>query len=84
MSSSRVFSVVSPALALIVSLAVTTPAQQRPRDEAQQQPAVDPSLFADMKWRNIGPYRGGRTKAAAGHATQPHTFYIGMVNGGVW
>ena len=84
MSSSRVFSVVSPALALIVSLAVTTPAQQRPRDEAQQQPAVDPSLFADMKWRNIGPYRGGRTKAAAGHATQPYTFYIGMVNGGVW
>ena len=37
-----------------------------------------------MKWRNIGPYRGGRTKAAAGHASQPYTFYIGMVNGGVW
>src|SRR6516165_5425549 len=83
MSSTRVFSVVSPALAFIVSLAVTTP-QQRSPDGAQQQPAVDPSLFADMKWRNIGPYRGGRTKSAAGHATQPYTFYIGMVNGGVW
>ena len=37
-----------------------------------------------MRWRNIGPYRAGRTKAAAGHPSQPHTFYIGMVNGGVW
>ena len=37
-----------------------------------------------MRWRNIGPYRAGRTKAAAGHASQPYTFYIGMVNGGVW
>jgi photosystem II stability/assembly factor-like uncharacterized protein len=51
---------------------------------AQQPAQVDTSLFADMKWRNIGPYRGGRTKAAAGHASQPYTFYIGMVNGGVW
>src|SRR5262245_50646429 len=49
-----------------------------------QAPQVNPALFADMKWRNIGPYRAGRTKAAAGHASQPHTFYIGMVNGGVW
>ena len=37
-----------------------------------------------MRWRNIGPHRAGRTKAAAGHASQPYTFYIGMVNGGVW
>ncbi len=51
---------------------------------AQQPPPVAPSLFAEMKWRNIGPYRAGRTKAAAGHPSQPHTFYIGMVNGGVW
>src|SRR6476661_4231064 len=51
---------------------------------AQQAPTVSPSLFADMRWRNIGPQRAGRTKAAAGHASQPYTFYIGMVNGGVW
>jgi photosystem II stability/assembly factor-like uncharacterized protein len=37
-----------------------------------------------MRWRNIGPYRAGRTKAAAGVPSQPYTFYIGMVNGGVW
>jgi len=51
---------------------------------AQQAPTVNPSLFAEMRWRNIGPHRAGRTKAAAGHASQPYTFYIGMVNGGVW
>jgi Sortilin, neurotensin receptor 3, len=51
---------------------------------AQQMPPVDPALFAEMRWRNIGPYRAGRTKAAAGHASQPYTFYIGMCNGGVW
>jgi photosystem II stability/assembly factor-like uncharacterized protein len=37
-----------------------------------------------MRWRGIGPYRGGRTKAAAGVPGQPHTFYIGVCNGGVW
>src|SRR5918993_5578150 len=39
---------------------------------------------ADMRYRMIGPHRGGRTKAAAGVPDQPHTFYIGVVNGGVW
>jgi photosystem II stability/assembly factor-like uncharacterized protein len=37
-----------------------------------------------MRWRNIGPYRAGRTKSAAGHPSQPYTFYIGVCNGGVW
>src|SRR5262245_7073953 len=46
--------------------------------------AINPSLFAEMRWRNIGPFRAGRTKAAAGHPSQPYTFYIGMCNGGVW
>ena len=51
---------------------------------AQTVAQISPSLFGEMRWRSIGPHRAGRTKAAAGHASQPHTFYIGMVNGGVW
>ena len=51
---------------------------------AAQSGVIDPKLFADMKWRAIGPFRGGRTKAAAGHPGQPYTFYVGVVNGGVW
>jgi photosystem II stability/assembly factor-like uncharacterized protein len=41
-------------------------------------------LFSEMRWRNIGPLRAGRTKAISGVPSQPFTFYIGMVNGGVW
>jgi photosystem II stability/assembly factor-like uncharacterized protein len=44
----------------------------------------DPRLFAEMRWRMIGPHRGGRTKAAAGVSGQPGLFYIGVCNGGVW
>ncbi len=66
-------------VAAVLSFGIHLPAQT-----PSSSPHVDPQLFADMKWRNIGPYRAGRTKAAAGHVSQPHTFYIGMVNGGVW
>jgi len=51
---------------------------------AQEQASVSPSLFAGLKWRNIGPHRASRTLAAAGHRRQPFTFYMAAVNGGVW
>ena len=76
MSRRRVLTFVFTTLITVASFVVRVPAQPTAR--------VDPVLFADMKWRNIGPYRAGRTKAAAGHPNQPFTFYIGMVNGGVW
>src|SRR3954470_22050651 len=44
----------------------------------------DPKLFQELRWRSIGPQRGGRTKSAAGVASQPNVFYIGVCNGGVW
>ena len=49
----------------------------------QQQSSV-PSLFGELKWRNIGPHRASRTVAATGHRSQPYTFYMAQVNGGVW
>jgi photosystem II stability/assembly factor-like uncharacterized protein len=42
------------------------------------------NLFSEMRWRSIGPLRAGRTKAATGVPSEPFTFYIGMVDGGVW
>ena len=45
---------------------------------------VDPKLYSDMKWREIGPMRAGRTRALAGIPSEPATFYLGAVNGGVW
>src|ERR1700733_7765269 len=48
------------------------------------QAQVDEKLFSDMKWREIGPMRAGRTRALAGVPSEPATFYLGAVNGGVW
>jgi photosystem II stability/assembly factor-like uncharacterized protein len=44
----------------------------------------NPDLFQPLHWRAIGPFRGGRTKAAAGVPSQPNVFYVGVCNGGVW
>src|SRR5215471_17009839 len=46
--------------------------------------SVSPDLFSGLKWRLIGPFRGGRTIAAAGVPGDPNTFYFGAVDGGVW
>jgi photosystem II stability/assembly factor-like uncharacterized protein len=48
---------------------------------AQQVPT---NSYQEMRWRMIGPFRGGRTRAAAGVPNQPNLFYVGAVNGGVW
>ncbi len=47
-------------------------------------PGFAPALFSELKWRPIGPLRASRTKAASGVPSQPFTFYVGVVNGGVW
>ncbi len=46
--------------------------------------SADDLSLRDMRWRHIGPFRGGRTVGAAGVARQPNVFYIGVNNGGVW
>ena len=45
---------------------------------------IDPALFQDLHWRLVGPFRGGRVNAVAGVPGQPHHFWFGAVNGGVW
>jgi photosystem II stability/assembly factor-like uncharacterized protein len=50
----------------------------------QPQGAVDPSLLSGLRWRSIGPARGGRSQAAAGSAKRPMEYYFGAVGGGVW
>jgi photosystem II stability/assembly factor-like uncharacterized protein len=44
----------------------------------------DPSLYQEIRWRCIGPFRAGRTVGATGVPGQPNLFYIGVNNGGVW
>src|SRR5207247_4411184 len=45
---------------------------------------VDPALFQDLRWRLIGPFRGGRVLAVAGVPGEREHFYFGSVTGGVW
>ena len=55
---------------------------------AQPAPAppggFDPSLFRDLRYRMIGPNRGGRVTTVTGVPSQPYTFYMGSTGGGVW
>ena len=44
----------------------------------------DQKLFGEMRWRCIGPFRGGRTVAISGVPHQPNVYYMAAVNGGVW
>jgi photosystem II stability/assembly factor-like uncharacterized protein len=44
----------------------------------------DQKLFGEMRWRCIGPFRGGRTVAISGVPHRPNVFYMAAVNGGVW
>jgi photosystem II stability/assembly factor-like uncharacterized protein len=45
---------------------------------------VSPLPLPEMHWRVIGPFRGGRTRAATGVPGQPNVFYVAQVDGGVW
>ena len=51
---------------------------------AQTKKPVSQDLLKSLKWRNVGPFRGGRSIAVAGHADQPLTYYFGATGGGVW
>jgi len=49
-------------------------------------PAADEltPLFSGLRWRMLGPFRGGRVDAVCGVVGRPNEFYFGHVNGGVW
>ena len=45
---------------------------------------IDLRAYQDLRWRTVGPHRGGRSTAASGVRTQPNVFYMGATGGGVW
>src|SRR5689334_2709693 len=48
------------------------------------QGSMNPSLYSGLKWRMLGPFRGGRVDAVSGVHGRVNEFYFGAVNGGVW
>jgi photosystem II stability/assembly factor-like uncharacterized protein len=51
-----------------------------PQNAAQ----FDPKFFAELHWRSIGPFRGGRVLGVTGVRGEPDVYYFGSVGGGVW
>lgn len=74
---------------LLLSLAILLPLASAPVPTAAQAgsagaAAVVPALFDGMRYRMVGPFRGGRATAVTGIAGQPHVYFMGTTGGGVW
>ncbi len=85
MNASRFFEVSKWLLSLLVFAVLSMGADGVSSQSAASgtpQTIIDPSLYQALKYRPIGPYRGGRCSAVTGVRGQPHTFYMGT--GGVW
>lgn len=71
--------------ALMVVSQLPILAQMKPTFNHQEDVMLfSESTFRSMKWRNIGPFRGGRSNAVSGVKGDPLTYYMGTVGGGVW
>ena len=68
-------------LAATLLVAFSTPAQKKQTAPVSNDESI---LFSKVKYRSIGPYRGGRSSAVAGDPDQKNTFYFGGTGGGVW
>ena len=70
---------------VILGLSVSPSSRAQERPTATTTPAAtDADPLKAMQWRLIGPFRGGRSDAVAGVASQPLIYYFGATGGGVW
>ena len=67
---------------LIAPIGLTS--QKRKNKSTEPTVKIEDSLFTGLQWRNIGPFRGGRSVASTGVIGQPMTYYMGTVGGGIW
>src|ERR1700676_603497 len=51
---------------------------------ATERATYNPALWSGMRYRMIGPERGGRVTTVTGVPSEPYTFYMGSTGGGVW
>ena len=64
----------------LLFLSISLNAQKR----VPQTQIANPKNYQALKWRNIGPFRGGRSLAVSGVVGEPNIYYFGAVGGGVW
>ena len=58
--------------------------QKRSKNNNPPVIVIQDSNYHGLKWRNIGPFRGGRSVASTGVVGQPMTYYMGTTGGGIW
>ncbi|WP_340201524.1 VPS10 domain-containing protein [Ascidiimonas sp. W6] len=68
---------------LLLIVPILSNAQKRKQKREINQPLIE-KTFTNLKWRNIGPFRGGRSVASCGVISDPLTYYMGSTGGGVW
>tara|TARA_R110002167_G_scaffold163242_8_gene359989 strand:- start:7074 stop:10223 length:3150 start_codon:yes stop_codon:yes gene_type:complete len=71
-------------LIAMLILPFTGEGQRRNKKIVQPEIMLTDSMFHGLKWRNIGPFRGGRSVASSGVIGQPMTYYMGSTGGGIW
>ncbi len=65
-------------------LPIHTQAQRKKKKEKAPTEFVNDKEFHHLKWRNIGPFRGGRSVTSTGVVGQPNVYYMGATGGGIW
>lgn len=70
-------------IGLLTAVLAITPAFAAATKPAAKGQA-DEKLWNGMKWRLVGPFRGGRALAIEGVPGEPNTYYFGAVAGGIW
>lgn len=71
-------------LALLLLISFDSEAQRRKKKTPLPTIVLNDSTYHGLKWRNIGPFRGGRSVASSGVIGQPMTYYMGSTGGGIW
>src|SRR5215213_1659136 len=73
-----------PLFVILTLFILSMPATTAPPAYAQQREGEQNPILKGLKYRSIGPFRGGRVTAVAGVPSQPQVYYFGATGGGVW
>lgn len=71
-------------LLTLALLTFASPDAVKAQSQAKSEPVYGTELYEQMEWRNIGPYRGGRSLGCAGSPGRPNEYYFGATGGGLW
>lgn len=71
-------------LAVFLCSSLSLTAQRKAKSTPETDSSISKDFYEGLEWRNIGPYRGGRSLGAAGSPGRPYEYYFGATGGGLW